>query len=98
MQQGEGVCRGAGGGHPVAVSGSQVGGGTETSDPGGPSRCHGRLLVGAARPHLDDRASFGHERHAGRRRGDRGVVVVDGQQQGLQQARLGEGALDGEQW
>ena len=37
------------------------------------------------------------DRHAGGRRGDGAVVVVDRQGQGLQDAGLGEGALHGQQ-
>ena len=94
VQQGEGVRGGARGRHAVALAGGQVGGGREAGDVRRPRRRDGGLLVGAPRAHLDAGAVPGGQRHPGRGRGDRRVVVVDRQQQGLQQHRLGEGALD----
>ncbi len=50
--------------------------------------------MGAAGAHLDQRAVTGGGGHPGSGRGDRGVVVEDGEDHRLQQDALGEGALD----
>ena len=93
VQQGEGVRRGAAGGHAVATPGLQVGGGREPGDVGRPRGRHRGQLLGPAGAHLDAGPRSGHRGHPGRGRGDGGVVVVDAQQQGLQHHGLGEGAL-----
>ena len=53
--------------------------------------------MGAARTEVHARPPVGSDRHAGGGCGDGAVVVVDRQCQGLQDARLGEGALDRQQ-
>ena len=88
---------GAGGGDAVADAGSEVRGRAESSDPGSASSGDGGFLMGTTRAHLDDGAALGHHDHAGGRRCDRGVMVVDAQQQCLENTGLGKGALDGEE-
>ena len=94
VQQGEGVRRGAGRGHAVAPAGLQIGGGGEAGDVGRPGRGDRGQFVGPPRSHLDARPVAGHRGHPGGGRGDRRVVVVDAEQQGLQDHRLGEARLD----
>ena len=60
---------------------------------GGPGAGHRGHLVRAAGAHLDQRPAVGRRHHPGRRRGDRAVVVEDGQRQRLQHDGLGERRL-----
>ena len=94
VEQRERVRAGAGARHAVTLTGGEVRGGGEAGDVRRPRAGDRRLLVRAAGPHLDAGAVTrgpGHARGGG---GDRGVVVVDAQQQRLQHHRLGEAGLD----
>src|SRR5690606_37883466 len=68
----------------------------EAADDGGPRGGDGGLLVGAARPHLQAGPAVGGGGHPGGGGGDGAVVVEDGEHDGLQEERLGEGAAHGE--
>ena len=84
---------GAPGRDAVLLARTQVGTSREPRDVRRPGTRHRRLFVRTSRTHLDARpvtSSPGHPR--GRRR-DRRVVVVDREQNGLEQHRLGEGRL-----
>src|SRR5699024_3171590 len=96
VQQRERVCGRAGGRHPVASGGLDVRGGREPRQVGGARRRHRGLLVGAARPHLDDLPAAGGGGHPGGGGGDRTVVVEDGQHQGLEHHAFREPAADGQ--
>ncbi len=97
VEQGPGVGGGAGGGDTVAVGRLEVGGGLESGEIGGAGRGDRGVFVGAPRAHLDDHAAVGGGDHAGGGGGDGGVGVHDGEDDGLQDDALGEGAADGEQ-
>ena len=97
MQQRERVRARAGGRDAVQLPRGQVGGGREPGDVRRPRARDRAVLMGAPRPHLDARPVTGDPRHPRRGGGDRGVVVVDREQQGLEQHRLGERPLDHEQ-
>ncbi len=97
VQQREGVCGGPGGRDAVGSARREVAGRVEAGDVRRPRGGHGRLLVRAARPHLDAGSFARGQGHPGGGRGDGGVVVVDRQQDGLEQHRLGERALDDEE-
>ena len=76
----------------VAVACLQIGGGFEASQVGRAGGGYRRILVGAARAHLDNRAAIGSRDHAGSSRGHRGIGVHDGQDDGLQNQALPKGA------
>ena len=89
--------RGADRGNSVAHAGLEVAGADEAADDGRTGRRDRCLLMGPPGPEIHAGATVCRDRHAGGRRGDGAVVVVDRQGQGLQDAGLGESALDGEQ-
>ena len=97
VQKRERVGRRARGGDAVALPGGEVGRRGEAGDVRRAGRRDCGFLVGTSRPHLDAGPAVGHERHPGRGRRDRRVVVVDRQQHRLQQHGLGERRLDHEQ-
>ena len=90
VQQRERVRRGAGGRDAVAPRRREVGRRREPGQVRRAGRRDGRLLVRAARAHLDDRTPARRDHHARRRRRDRAVVVEDRQHQRLEHDRLGE--------
>ena len=94
MQQHEGVRGRARGRDAVAAAGLQVRGGGEAGEVGRAGRGDRGLLVGAPRPHLDQRAARGRGDHPRGRRGDRAVVVEHRQHQRLQHHGVGERAAD----
>ena len=77
----------------IEVAGLQVRRGGEAGDVGGPGAGHRGALVGPPRAHFDQRPVAGRRHHPGRGGRDRAVVVQDGQGDGFQQDRLGEGAF-----
>ena len=96
VEQGERVRGGARRRHAVAPARLEVARRVEPGDVGRPGGRDGRLLVGAARAHLDARSASGGCRHPRGRRGDRRVVVEDRQDEGLEDDPLGERRLDDE--
>ena len=76
----------------VAVSRLQVGGGIEAGQVGRAGGGYRRILVGAARAHLDNRAAVGRRDHAGSSRSHRGIGVHDGQDDGLKNQAFPKGA------
>ena len=73
----------AGDRNAVAVACLQIGGGFEASQVGRAGGGYRRILVGAARAHLDNRAAVGSRDHAGSSRSHCGIGVQDGQDDGL---------------
>ena len=96
VHQGERVRAGAGCRDAVGAARLEVRRGGEPDDVGGTRRRDRRPLLGAARSHLDARPAGGSTDHPRPGRRDRRVVVEDRQQQGLEDDRLGERALDDE--
>ncbi len=96
VEEGEGVGGGARRRDAVPAARLEVARGREPRDVGRSRRGHGRLLVGAPRPHLDDGPVTGRRRHPRRGRRDRRVVVEDRQGQRLEHDSLGEARLDDE--
>src|SRR5690606_1899665 len=96
VDEGEGAGGGADGRDPVGASRLEHAGADEAADDGGPRGGDGGLLVGAARPHLQAGPAVGGGGHPGGGGGDGAVVVEDGEHDGLQEERLGEGAAHGE--
>ena len=94
VQQREGVRGGADGRDAVAEAGREVGGGGEAADVRGAGRGDGGQLVRAAGAHLDQRPAARGGGHPGGGGRDRRVVVEDGEDHGLQEHALREGALD----
>ena len=90
--------RGPDRGNSVTHAGLEIAGSDEAADDGCAGRRHGRPLVGPPGPEVDTGTTVRSDGHARGRRGDGAVVVVDREGQGLQDAGLGERALDREQW
>ena len=84
-------------GTPYSLAGPEVGARGEAGDVRRPGAGDRGPLVGTPRAHLDAGPLTGRPGHPRGGRGDRRVVVVDREQHGLEQHRLGEGRLDHQQ-
>src|SRR5699024_3613041 len=96
VSQGEGVHGGSGGRYPEAAARLEVGGEVDAGYVGRERCGDSRLLVGATGTPLDGQPITGGDVHAGGGRGDGTVVVQNAEENGLEDHRLGECRLDGE--